>query len=84
MEPQMTGDEIVISGIAGKFPNSDNVKELQKNLLNKVDCTTDSKARWDFGMNYKNYKKNNYMNKIIIMNIYSSILRIKLCFIKIR
>jgi len=27
--------EIVISGIVGRFPNSDNLKELQKNLLNK-------------------------------------------------
>ncbi|XP_051160074.1 fatty acid synthase-like [Leptopilina boulardi] len=48
MEPKLTGDEIVISGIAGKFPNSENVKELQNNLLNKTDCVTSSKARWDF------------------------------------
>ncbi|XP_051160200.1 fatty acid synthase-like [Leptopilina boulardi] len=48
MEPQLTGDEIVISGIAGRFPNSENVNELQKNLLNKIDCVGDSKVRWDY------------------------------------
>ncbi|XP_051173561.1 fatty acid synthase-like [Leptopilina boulardi] len=44
----MTGDEIVISGIAGKFPNCENIKELQKNLLNQADCVTDSNARWEY------------------------------------
>ncbi|XP_043469511.1 fatty acid synthase-like [Leptopilina heterotoma] len=48
MEPIMTGDEIVISGISGKFPNSENVNKLQNNLLNKIDCVTDSKVRWNF------------------------------------
>ncbi|XP_033218585.1 fatty acid synthase-like [Belonocnema kinseyi] len=48
MDPSsMTGDEIVISGISGKFPNSENVKEFQKNLLSKVDCVTDAQTRWD-------------------------------------
>ncbi|XP_043469524.1 fatty acid synthase-like [Leptopilina heterotoma] len=48
MEPKLTGDEVVISGIAGKFPNSANVNELQEHLLNKIDCVTDSKDRWNF------------------------------------
>lgn len=30
------GDEIVISGIAGKFPNCHNVAEYEYNLYNKV------------------------------------------------
>lgn len=30
------GDEIVISGISGKFPNSKNVEEYAANLYNKV------------------------------------------------
>lgn len=30
------GEEIVISGISGKFPNSRNVAELSYNLYNKV------------------------------------------------
>ncbi|KAJ8686146.1 hypothetical protein QAD02_021940 [Eretmocerus hayati] len=39
---------VVISGIAGRFPNSDNVSELQNNLLNQVDCTTEEHDRWSF------------------------------------
>jgi len=30
-------EEIVISGIAGRFPNSNNLKEFEENLLNKMD-----------------------------------------------
>ncbi|TGZ49929.1 Uncharacterized protein DBV15_12672, partial [Temnothorax longispinosus] len=30
-------EEIVISGIAGRFPNTNNLKELRENLLNKMD-----------------------------------------------
>ncbi|EFN79043.1 Fatty acid synthase [Harpegnathos saltator] len=30
-------EEIVISGIASRFPDTDNMKEFQENLLNKVD-----------------------------------------------
>lgn len=29
-------DEIVISGVSGKFPNAQNVEEFKKNLYNKV------------------------------------------------
>lgn len=29
-------DEIVITGISGKFPNAENVSEFAKNLYNKV------------------------------------------------
>ena len=45
----MTGDEIVISGISGKFPNCDNIRELQKSLMNKEDCVNDDKSRWNIG-----------------------------------
>ena len=34
--PESDGDEIVISGIAGKFPNCHNVEEYKYNLYNKV------------------------------------------------
>ncbi|KAL6430378.1 hypothetical protein ACFW04_007806 [Cataglyphis niger] len=40
------GEEIVISGIAGRFPNSDNMEELKNNLLNKVDMVSDDDRRW--------------------------------------
>ncbi|EFN81866.1 Fatty acid synthase [Harpegnathos saltator] len=41
-----SGDEIVISGIAGRFPKSDNIKHLQENLLNNVDLGSDDCQRW--------------------------------------
>lgn len=34
--PACADDEIVISGIAGKFPNAKNVSELSQKLYNKV------------------------------------------------
>lgn len=41
----MTGNEIVISGIAGRFPNSDNIKEFQQKLLNKTDFIDEKNDR---------------------------------------
>lgn len=43
------GEEIVISGIAGRFPDSNNMEELKNNLLNKVDLVTDDDRRWKLG-----------------------------------
>jgi fatty acid synthase, animal type len=40
-------DEIVISGISGRFPKSRNVDELTSNLFNSVDMTDDDKPRWN-------------------------------------
>ena len=45
------GDEIVISGIAGKFPESDNIKHLQENLFNKVELGSSDDRRWYHGNN---------------------------------
>uniref|UniRef100_A0A182XBL3 Fatty acid synthase n=1 Tax=Anopheles quadriannulatus TaxID=34691 RepID=A0A182XBL3_ANOQN len=45
-KPPCPGDEIVISGIAGRFPNSDNVKEYGYNLFNKIDMVDDLETRW--------------------------------------
>lgn len=33
---KMTGEEIVISGISGLFPNTENTRDLIRNLYNKV------------------------------------------------
>jgi fatty acid synthase, animal type len=40
------GDEIVVSGIAGRFPNSKNVAEFADNLYGKVDMVDDDETRW--------------------------------------
>lgn len=34
--PSSPEDEIVISGLAGRYPNSDNAEEMSHNLYNKV------------------------------------------------
>lgn len=39
-------DEIVISGISGRFPNSRNMHELANNLYNKVSLVDDKETRW--------------------------------------
>lgn len=39
-------DEIVISGMSGRFPNSNNVKEFEHKLYNKIDCVDDDDSRW--------------------------------------
>ncbi|XP_071625450.1 fatty acid synthase-like isoform X1 [Temnothorax longispinosus] len=44
-------EEIVISGIAGRFPNSDNLKEFQENLFNKADLGSSDHGRWNNSYN---------------------------------
>lgn len=39
-------DEIVITGIAGRFPNSENVGEFAYNLYNKIDMVDEDEKRW--------------------------------------
>ena len=43
-------DEIVISGIAGRFPESDSIDELRDNLYNHVDMITEDERRWPLGI----------------------------------
>ncbi|XP_070505890.1 fatty acid synthase-like [Chironomus tepperi] len=38
--------DIVISGISGRFPNSNNLREFEYNLFNKVDMTDENESRW--------------------------------------
>jgi len=44
-----SGEEIVISGITGRFPNSDNMNHLRENLFNKVDLVRADHGRWNIG-----------------------------------
>ncbi|XP_071581800.1 fatty acid synthase-like [Temnothorax nylanderi] len=54
-------EEIVISGIAGRFPNSDNLKEFQENLFNKADLGSSDHGRWNnsYNMPHRIGKVNN-------------------------
>ncbi|XP_017769936.1 PREDICTED: fatty acid synthase-like [Nicrophorus vespilloides] len=40
------GEEVIIAGISGRFPNSNNVDEFRENLMNKVDLCDDDSRRW--------------------------------------
>jgi len=44
-----SGEEIVISGIAGRFPNSDNMNQLRENLFNKISLVSANHGRWTIG-----------------------------------
>jgi fatty acid synthase len=47
--PHLLGEEVVISGISGTFPESENVYQLQDNLFNKVNMMTINDRRWKLG-----------------------------------
>ncbi|XP_036142716.1 fatty acid synthase-like [Monomorium pharaonis] len=39
-------EDIVISGISGRFPDSDNMNQLRENLFNKIDLVRPNHGRW--------------------------------------
>lgn len=43
------GDEVVISGISGFYPDSENVADFGEKLFNKVDLISDDDRRWKLG-----------------------------------
>ncbi|GFS66896.1 fatty acid synthase [Nephila pilipes] len=43
-------NEIAITGISGRFPESDNVSEWSQNLYNKRNLITESSKRWEPGL----------------------------------
>lgn len=43
-------EDIVISGISGRFPESDNLDELTKNLFENIDMITEDERRWPKGL----------------------------------
>ena len=43
------GEEVVITGLSGRFPESRNIMELKDNLMKKVDLITENYSRWRLG-----------------------------------
>ena len=43
------GDEVVISGLSGRLPESDNIAEFRENLFIGVDMVTEDARRWEPG-----------------------------------
>ena len=50
--PDCVREDIVISGMGGRFPESDSVDEFADNLYNKVDMITLDNRRWRQGNFY--------------------------------
>lgn len=42
-------EEVVIAGISGKLPESENLQEFWDNLIGGVDMVTDDDRRWKAG-----------------------------------
>ena len=42
-------DDLSITGLSGRLPESDNIQEFRDNLMNKVDMVTDDGRRWQPG-----------------------------------
>jgi hypothetical protein len=49
MEVKEENFEVVISGVGGKFPMSENMEHLRINLNNKVNMVTENDCRWNKG-----------------------------------
>jgi len=41
--------EVVISGLSGRLPESDNIAEFRKHLINGDDMITEDDRRWEPG-----------------------------------
>lgn len=46
----MCVDEVVISGMSGRLPESDTIDEFKEHLMNNEDMITDDGRRWTPGM----------------------------------
>ncbi|KAH0947889.1 hypothetical protein HN011_010567 [Eciton burchellii] len=52
-------EDIVISGISGRLPESSNIEEFKYNLMNEIDMVTDDERRWSgsaYGISSKSGK----------------------------
>ena len=49
----MVKEDIVISGISGRFPESDTVEEFEYNLYHNIDMVVEDERRWPFGNSIK-------------------------------
>jgi fatty acid synthase, animal type len=56
---EMSGDDIVISGVAGRFPNARNVEVLAENLYNGVDMVDTENVRFQRSTDAKTLRMGN-------------------------
>ena len=49
MNPSNTKEDVVISGIGCRMPESENIEEFRENLINGIDMITENDRRWEPG-----------------------------------
>jgi len=49
VEMKNAAEEVVISGLSGRLPESDSIAEFRKHLINGEDMVTDDDRRWEPG-----------------------------------
>lgn len=49
-------EEVVIAGMSGKLPESENLHEFWANLIGGVDMVTDDDRRWKAGECHRGYE----------------------------
>ncbi|KYM98433.1 Fatty acid synthase [Cyphomyrmex costatus] len=52
-----SSEDIVISGIAGRFPRSDDMNQLRENLFNKTDLVRADHNRWKIAVEHAEFSK---------------------------
>ncbi|XP_031641000.1 fatty acid synthase-like [Contarinia nasturtii] len=62
--PSCPGEEIVISGVAGRYPNCDNVEEYRHHVYNKIDMTTEDESRWSNSLSHELPKRKGVLKDI--------------------
>ena len=45
-------EDIVVSGMSGRYPEADSVDEFAHNLFNRVDMVTEDSRRWPSGYHH--------------------------------
>ena len=50
--PNVITEDIVISGMSGRYPESNTTDEFAQNLYNNVDMITDDSRRWPAGLHF--------------------------------
>lgn len=76
-------EDIVIAGISGRLPESNNLEEFWQNLFNGVDMVTEDDRRWKPGM-LTTFSPNNFyiiiletvylLNTIFIVNAFPKVI----------
>ena len=63
--PHIPSDnDVVISGISCRLPESDNMAEFREHLVNGEDMVTEDNRRWEPGLSLKNYSHSATKNVI--------------------